>query len=96
MPTTNPLPRDQSAARISFCGVMCVSVMAVLVKQGKDALAKRLAEIKSVEHLKQLADAQHLGINRSLTREDFVRRATGERFVEHPPLEDPLPSDAAP
>lgn len=36
------------------------------------------------------------GINRSLTREDFVRRATGERFVEHPPLEDPLPSDAAP
>lgn len=51
------------------------SVMAVLVKQGKDALAKRLADIKSVEHLKQLADAQHLGINRSLTKIEDVRKA---------------------
>lgn len=51
------------------------SVMAVLVKQGKDALAKRLADIKSVEHLKQLADAQHLGINRSLSKIEDVRKA---------------------
>ncbi len=51
------------------------SAMSVLVKQGKDALAKRLAEIKSVEHLKQLADAQHLGINRSLTKIEDVRKA---------------------
>jgi thioredoxin reductase len=36
------------------------------------------------------------GINRSLTREDFARRATGERRVEHPPVEEPQPSDAAP
>ena len=33
------------------------------------------------------------GINRSLTREDFVRRATGERRVEHPPVDDLQPSD---
>jgi hypothetical protein len=51
------------------------SAMSVLVKQGKDALAKRLADIKSVEHLKQLADAQHLGINRSLTKIEDVRKA---------------------
>lgn len=51
------------------------SAMSVLVKQGKDALAKRLAEVKSVEHLKQLADAQHLGINRSLTKIEDVRKA---------------------
>ena len=34
------------------------------------------------------------GINRSLTREDFVRRATGEHHLEHPPLEEAQPSDA--
>lgn len=51
------------------------SAMVILARQGKDALAKRLAEIKSVEHLKQLADAQHLGINRSLTKIEDVRKA---------------------
>jgi thioredoxin reductase len=29
------------------------------------------------------------GINRALTREDFDRRATGSRHIQHPPLEDP-------
>jgi thioredoxin reductase len=29
------------------------------------------------------------GINRALTREDFERRATGSKRVQHPPLEDP-------
>lgn len=30
-----------------------------------------------------------LGINRSLTRGDFARRATGERRIEHPELAEP-------
>jgi thioredoxin reductase len=29
------------------------------------------------------------GINRALTREDFERRATGRKRVEHPPLQEP-------
>jgi thioredoxin reductase len=29
------------------------------------------------------------GINRALTREDFERRATGSRRIQHPSLEDP-------
>jgi thioredoxin reductase len=29
------------------------------------------------------------GINRALTRENFERRATGSRRIQHPPLEDP-------
>ncbi len=29
------------------------------------------------------------GINRALTREDFERRATGLRRIQHPPLQDP-------
>jgi thioredoxin reductase len=28
------------------------------------------------------------GINRALTREDFERRATGAKRIEHPPVED--------
>jgi hypothetical protein len=28
------------------------------------------------------------GINRALTREDFARRATGSRRIQHPSLED--------
>lgn len=32
------------------------------------------------------------GINRSLTREDYERRATGVQHVEHPPVDD---ADAA-
>lgn len=51
------------------------SVMVVLAKQGKDALAKRLTEITSVENLKKLADAQHLGFDRSLSKIEDVRKA---------------------
>jgi hypothetical protein len=29
------------------------------------------------------------GINRALTREDFDRKATGSRGIEHPSIEDP-------
>jgi thioredoxin reductase len=29
------------------------------------------------------------GINRALTREDFERRATGRRLIDHPPLQEP-------
>lgn len=42
------------------------------------------------------------GVNRSLTREDFVQRASGERPIEHPPVvehsEAPAdePADAPP
>ena len=49
--------------------------MVVLAKHGRDGLAKRLSEIKSIEHLKKLADAQHLGFDRALTRIDDVRKA---------------------
>ncbi|MGE0053794.1 MAG: hypothetical protein AB7S74_06255 [Hyphomicrobium sp.] len=51
------------------------SAMVILAKQGSDALAARLAGIKSVDHLKKLADAQHLGFDRSLTKIDDVRKA---------------------
>ena len=36
---------------------------------------KRLAEIKSAEHLKAFAEAQHLAVNPSVKKLDDLRRA---------------------
>lgn len=51
------------------------SAMVVLSKTGKDGLMKRLAEIRGVEHLKAFAEAQHLGIDRALSKPDELRKA---------------------
>ena len=51
------------------------SATVVLSKTGREGLIKRLADIKSVEHLKSFADAQHLGIDRNLAKADELRKA---------------------
>jgi hypothetical protein len=51
------------------------SAIVVLAKTGKDGLMKRLAEIKSAEHLKAFAEAQHLAVNPSVKKLDDLRRA---------------------
>jgi hypothetical protein len=51
------------------------SAVVVLTRQGRAALLKRLAAIDDPRHLLQLADAQHLGIDRSLTNPERLREA---------------------
>lgn len=51
------------------------SAMVVLSKTGKDGLLKKLADIKTAENLKALAEAQHLAIDRSLKKADDLRKA---------------------
>jgi hypothetical protein len=51
------------------------SVVVTLVKKGREALLIRLAEIDNVEDLRQLANAQHLGVDPHLARADDVRQA---------------------
>ncbi len=51
------------------------SAVVVLAKTGKDGLMKRLLEIRSSENLKAFAEAQHLGIDRSLSKADELRKA---------------------
>ena len=51
------------------------SAMVVLSKTGKDGLMQRLASIRSAENLKAFAEAQHLGIDRSLSKTDELRKA---------------------
>ncbi len=51
------------------------SAMVVLSKTGREGLAKKLSEIKGADNLRKFADAQHLGIDRKLTKIDDLRKA---------------------
>ena len=51
------------------------SLIVTLAKTGKTGLAKRLAEIKSVDHLRALAEAQHLAVNAALKKPEELRKA---------------------
>lgn len=51
------------------------SVVVTLVKKGREALIARLSEIDNIEDLRQLANAQHLGVDPHLARADDVRQA---------------------
>ena len=51
------------------------SAVVVLARSGQDALMRKLKKIKAPEHLRQLADAQHLGIPPSIVKADELRRA---------------------
>lgn len=51
------------------------SVVVTLVKKGRDALLARLSEIEDAEHLRQLANAQHLGVDPKLAAVEELRNA---------------------
>ena len=51
------------------------SAMVVLSKTGRDGLARKLTEIKGADNLRKFAEAQHLGIDRKLTKIDDLRKA---------------------
>lgn len=72
---TLPEPAKEPAAVEKPFDPYAFSAMVVLTKQGRDGLAQKLAEIRSVENLKRFADAQHLGFDRSLTKIEDVRKA---------------------
>ena len=82
-PSPSPLPiggssRSQLAQSRSGANGFdpyAFSATVVLAKTGREGLIKRLADIKTVEQLKSFADAQHLGIDRSLAKADELRKA---------------------
>ena len=51
------------------------SAMVVLTKTGREGLAKKVTEIKGADNLRRFAEAQHLGIDRKLTKIDDLRKA---------------------
>lgn len=51
------------------------SAVALLAKQGREHLMARLGEISEPEHLRQLALAQHIGVDPALSKADDLRLA---------------------
>lgn len=51
------------------------SAVVVFARAGREALLERLAGIDNVTHLRQLAEAQHLVIDKSVTAADDIRAA---------------------
>lgn len=72
---TGPANKDEKGKDEKAFDPYAFSAMVVLAKQGRDGLAKRLAEIRSADHLRKLAEAQHLGIDKQVTKLDELRKA---------------------
>lgn len=51
------------------------SAVAVLAKRGRDELMAKLGEIEEPDHLRELALAQHIGVDPKLSRPDELRLA---------------------
>lgn len=51
------------------------SAVALYAKQGRAALLKRLSEIGEPAHLRQLAEAQHIGLDAKAKSADALRKA---------------------
>lgn len=51
------------------------SVVVTLSRRGRDALLRKLEDIQSALDLRQLADAQHLGVDQAITESESLRDA---------------------
>ena len=69
-PISEPAKKDPAAF-----DPYAFSAIVVLAKTGKDGLMQRLTGIKSVEHLRSFAEAQHLAVDRTLKKADDLRKA---------------------
>ena len=76
--TAQPIEPQAPAATVANFDPFVFSALAVLTKQGAAALAKRLSEIDSVEHLCALAKAQHLAVDAAITEPEALRAAMVE------------------
>lgn len=75
-PAASPAPAAEPVAAPSAAfDPFAFSAVVVMSRQGRGGLMKKLEEIAEPEHLKQLAEAQHLAIDRSLTGVDALREA---------------------
>ena len=73
-----PPPLAQTAARHTEAKAFnpyLFSAIVVLAKSGREGLLKRLQEIKSAQHLRTFAEAQHVAIGPKLKRPEDIRKA---------------------
>lgn len=69
-----PVPAVGMASEAAF-DPFAFSVVATLTKKGKAGLMAELARISSIEHLKRIADAQHLGVDPAIADAEALRAA---------------------
>ena len=74
-PSSNARGAKSGAAAPSNFDPYAFSATVVLAKTGRDGLAKKLLDIKTADQLKAFAEAQHLGLDRKLSRIDDLRKA---------------------
>lgn len=74
-PVTPAIPEPAPPAVVTAFDPYAFSAVVVLTKAGKDGLLKRLAAIDRPEHLRKLADAQHLAVDASLSSTADLRTA---------------------
>ncbi len=72
--TRKQKPASEAKSEVPF-DPYAFSAMVVLTKTGREGLAKRLSEIKGADNLRKFAEAQHLGIDRKLSKIDDLRKA---------------------
>ncbi len=66
---------QQSADQEPAFDPFAFSAIVILARAGADALMQRLKEIKSTDHLRELANAQHLGVELSVKDAPGLRKA---------------------
>lgn len=73
--TQSTKPGRPPAAAETVFDPFAFSVVVMLKRQGRAALVKQLEGIKSADHLRKIADAQHLGVDRSIKAVAKLREA---------------------
>lgn len=81
-PVASSTPPEAEPAASPAFDPFAFSAVAVMTRQGREGLLRKLEDIVSADDLKQLADAQHLTIDRSLDDLSELREAIVKGVVQ--------------
>lgn len=71
----HPIPVRERHDRAENFNPYLFSALVALAKHGREGLMARLKDIKSAEHLRAFADAQHVPVDPALERSEDIRKA---------------------
>lgn len=71
----HPIPVKERHDRAENFNPYLFSALVALAKHGREGLMARLKDIKSAEHLRAFADAQHVPVDPALERSEDIRKA---------------------
>lgn len=74
-PASAPIVAQERHDRAENFNPYLFSALVTLAKHGRDGLMTRLKDIKSAEHLRAFAEAQHVPVDAAIKRTDEIRKA---------------------